>query len=325
MIRSVLLLVAWALSGAALAPALERTAWDFERPDDALAWRGLGGPNVAIISEEGGHVLAIRTRDERHTLMASCQIALDPSWRRLLVATRMRASGLVLGQHDWQDARLSVEFHAADGTLITYGPPLHLGADAPWTSLRRDMEIPSGAATVVLVAANFADGACDFDDIRVVADPQRQLAPSQTYLADFATVDADGLPPGWCLGSGQQRVVDGALALDATLGAVEARAVLAVDPSWRRVRITCRLRAHGLVCGPSPAETARLDVDPLDGEGRQINAPHPVPSLARDADWHQQTIDIDLPAGTRWLLLRPGNHGRAGVFFVDDLACSAGE
>jgi hypothetical protein len=322
MMRLVLLVVALAWGASAPASALDIGAWGFELPEDVQAWRGVGGPNVSILAEGGGHVLAIRDRDRRHTLMASCQIALDPSWRRLLVAARMRASGLVLGTESWQDARLSIEFHAADGSLVTYGPQVHLRSDAPWTPLRREMEIPATATTVVLVAANFAAGTCAFDDIRVIADPQLGVVPSGPYLADFATLDRDGLPPGWCLASAHQRVVEGALALDAALGTVEARALVAVEPSWRRVRIACRLSARGLVVGADPFATARLDIDPLDAEGRPIVQPHPVPSLARDAGWHQQVVDLELPAGTRWLLLRPNHRGLAGVFLLDDISCS---
>ncbi|MBA3939273.1 MAG: hypothetical protein H0X38_17630 [Planctomycetes bacterium] len=325
MIR-VVRLVALVLGACALAPAVEIGAWDFERAEDTHAWRGLGGPNAAIVAEDGGNILDIAARDSRHTVMVSCQIALDPAWRRLTVATRMRASGLVLGAESWQDARLAVEFHGADGRLVGYGAPAHLRGDAPWTPLRSEMEIPADATTVVLVAANFArGGACAFDDIRVSADAQHELVPTDTYRADFATLDRDGLPPGWCLSSAQAHVVAGALALDAAAGAVEARALIAVDPAWRRVRIACRLSALGLVVGADPSSTARLDIDPLDAEGRPSQQPHPVPSLTRDAEWHQQAVDVDLPTGTRWLLLRPHHSGLAGVFLLDDITCSPRE
>lgn len=315
--------LALALGAGAPAPAREVGAWDFERPGDTLAWRGLGGPNAVIAEEGGGHVLAITNRDHRHTLMVSCQLALDPAWRRLTVAARMRASGIVTGDEGWQDARLSVEFHAADGRLVGYGTPPHLHGDAPWTALRSEMEIPAAATTVILVAANFASaGTCAFDDIRFGADPQRDLAPSPSFRADFATLDRDGLPAGWFLDTPQAHVIDGALALDAAWGPVQARALVAVDPAWRRVRVSCRLRAHGLEVGPDPSSTARLDIDPLDAEGRTSNLLHAVPSLARDSDWQRQTVDIELPAGTRWLVLRPHHGGLTGVFSVADLTCS---
>lgn len=308
---------------ALILPAVEIGFWDFERPEDGLAWRGLDSVNITIVAEDGTRVLAICGRDDRYSVMASYQITLNPSWRRLTVATRLRASGLVLGKESWQDARLAIEFMAADGRMLGYGEAPRLRADAPWTLLRSEMQIPAGAATVQLVAANFASaGECAFDDIRVSVDTQLELETSEAYLADFSTLDCDGLPPGWCLSSGHQQVDDGALVLDATAGSVEARALIAVNPAWRHVRVTCRLRAHGLVVGTSPLATARLDVDPIDGEGRPSQQPHPVPSLARDADWHQQAVDLDLPVGTRWLLLRPCNSGLAGVFFLDDITCS---
>ena len=320
MIRLVLLA---ALALGVPASALEIGAWDFERPADALAWPGVGTPNVMIAPEGGGNVLVIAPRDGRYAIMAACRIALDPSWRRLSVSARMRATGLVLGQHSWSDARISVEFHGADGRLLTYGNPPRLRADAPWTLMRSEMQIPDGSATVMLVAANFTGGGeCAFDDIRVEADPQRAVVFSGPYRADFSTVADDALPPGWFLNGGQQQVVDGALQLDATNGTAEAQALVALDPAWRRVRVTCRLSGQGLVVGADPSATARLDLEPLDGEGRFMSATHAVPSLARDADWHQQTVDLDLPAGVHWLRLCPRHSGSAGIFRLDDITCS---
>jgi hypothetical protein len=305
------------------AHAVEIGAWDFEHPADALAWHGLGGANIAIVADGSGHALEIVNRDSRHTVMATCQLALDPSWRRLMVGARLRASHLTLGSETWQDMRVAIEFHAADGRLIGYGDPPRLRADAPWTPLRSEFAIPAGAVTVLLQAANFAaTGVCAFDDIRIWADPQHELVPGSGYRADFAAIASDGLPRGWCLTSGQQRVVDGALELDAGLGPVESQALIAVAPAWRRVRLGCRLSARGLVVGTTPSTTARLEIGFLDSEGRASTRAHPVPSLSRDAAWHGQAVDLDLPAGTRWLELRPHHAGKAGVFALDDITCS---
>ncbi|MBA3935872.1 MAG: hypothetical protein H0X38_00265 [Planctomycetes bacterium] len=93
-------------------------------------------------------------------------------------------------------------------------------------------------------------------------------------------------------------------------------------PAWRGMRIACRLSAHGLAVGADPSSTARLDIDPIDADGHPSNLRHPVPSLARDGDRHEQVVDLDVPVGTHWLLLRPHHGGHAGIFLLDDITCS---
>lgn len=158
-----------------------------DRPGAPAHWQWSASENVSIRDEGGNRFLRITdTRDDRGKFTVQ-RVDLDPSWKAVRVAARMRASGLKLGDAGHEDARIALQFDDAAGTRVAYGPSLSLKADSAWTDIARVGEVPAGATVLVVQPILLADaGTFDVDDITVTPVPAGYVEP----VAAAAPADA---------------------------------------------------------------------------------------------------------------------------------------
>ncbi len=144
--------------------------------DAGLAdWGATGRKGVSITSTDGNAWLALDG-----PASVNQRVRLEPDWLVLRVAARMRATGVVLGDDSWKDARFAMDFKDADGKHLSPWPNVfHARGTTDWMTLVRHFKIPRGAAFLDLNPAMFGvAGKVEFDDITVeVAHAKGQPIP----------------------------------------------------------------------------------------------------------------------------------------------------
>lgn len=97
----------------------------------------------------------------------SQQIRLDPAWHKLKLTMRLRATGVVVGDAGWKDARLAMTFADGAGKRVGDWPQVfNASGTTGWIACERTYVIPTGAATLTLAPANFGSaGTAEFADV----------------------------------------------------------------------------------------------------------------------------------------------------------------
>ncbi len=142
---------------------------DANRDGWADGWEKREG---ADIRKEGGNAWLRLTGSYAS---ASQKVPLKPEWWKLHLTMRMRATDVVVGKESWQDARLAMSFHAADGKRVGQWPNVfHAAGSTDWLDCDRVYPVPRGADYLVLNPANYGpQGVAEFDDIRIVVAGER--------------------------------------------------------------------------------------------------------------------------------------------------------
>ena len=143
---------------------------------------------------------------------------------------------------------------------------------------------------------------------------------------DFEVLDAEGNPVGW------QFPANGAAFLVAQedggrfvrlrpLGSLDARKIMApirLQPSWRRLKFSARVRGEGLQIGGGQYQTPHVGVVFFNREGEVAGFSDGI-VLGEDAGWAQKSVTVVIPRDATLAMVDAGNFGKAGDFFVDDI------
>lgn len=83
-------------------------------------------------------------------------VPLKPGQRELRFSCRMRTEGVEIGDANWKDARVALEFHDAAGKRTGGFPPVpHAVGTTDWKDYDLVLDVPDGAASLVVTPANF--------------------------------------------------------------------------------------------------------------------------------------------------------------------------
>jgi len=95
--------------------------------------------------------------------------AVDPAWKKVRVAAKIRTKGLQCGAEVWEDARVMVTFADGRGQKVGgYGEVPCVKGDQDWAEMSAVREVPEGSAAIRLQVGLFSStGTADFDDIKV--------------------------------------------------------------------------------------------------------------------------------------------------------------
>ena len=172
--------------------SLVACAWGQEPPADlvtnggfdvsgdgwATGWRKHA--NATIRHEAGNTWLALKGTQTS----SSQSVPLKPEWSQLHLTLRMRLTDVVLGKEGWQNARLAMSFHNADGERVGPWPNVINGVGTTdWIEHSRDYRIPRGATELRLNPANFGSaGTVEFDDIHLAVTRLRVTGKSDRPL-----------------------------------------------------------------------------------------------------------------------------------------------
>src|SRR5882724_2511760 len=93
---------------------------------------------------------------------------------------------------------------------------------------------------------------------------------------------------------------------------------LPVDQSWRKLKVSARLRARDLQPGEQAWQNARIMLRFEDETGKPLSFPS-CPQLGMDSDWVALSTTFEVPASATTLAVEPGVYGPAGELSVDDI------
>lgn len=99
---------------------------------------------------------------------------------------------------------------------------------------------------------------------------------------------------------------------------VQAHARLPLDPVWKTLKASARMKVSGLQMGPAPNLTAAVVLRFMDKDGKLLGYA-PSLTLTKDMDWTTITRTFDVPVGTDHLDIEVSNIGKGGDFGTDEL------
>lgn len=119
--------------------------------------------------EEGGNRwLVLDAGNTPASLSSGQRVPMGPRYWKLHLTCRVRATNVTHGVEGWNDARIAMSFHRADGQRLNPWPNvLHFtGSTDGWERHERDFIVPQGAAYLELSCALLAaTGKVEWDDV----------------------------------------------------------------------------------------------------------------------------------------------------------------
>lgn len=94
---------------------------------------------------------------------------------------------------------------------------------------------------------------------------------------------------------------------------------LPVEPSWKNLRVSARMRVSNLKVGKEAWETARVAVVFLDAQGKILTYGRQT-DLSRDAAWVTVSTTSEVPPGTHRISIDVGVYAPQGEMAVDDIS-----
>jgi serine/threonine protein kinase len=92
-----------------------------------------------------------------------------------------------------------------------------------------------------------------------------------------------------------------------------------VDPTWKVLNISARMRATDFTSGKQAFQDARLAVAFKDGKGVRVGSWPPVPLIKDNTPWVERTVTVDVPPGAKTLYLQAAVFNAAGTVDFDDI------
>jgi hypothetical protein len=305
------------------------------------AWQGDYGLDPG---RQGGHSAAVSSAAQGDdTLSQSVALGATPP-ASVEVSGWVRCQGVKPGAQDWEQARIAVTFHDAQGGQVGGWPVdvIRAQGDSPWRFASHIYAMPKGAAQVKVKAelANCSGqawfdhlelAALDYDDQPLPrgasAHPGRALAPEERR--------ANGLlNPGFeqpSLGGWEGAVVSrpGRKSRHALMMESEQEAWKLAGQSvhWDKALAPAFVdfggwaKAEGVVPGREGYMLARMTLVFKGADGQQVGGwPEALASLTGDQDWTHYSRRYPVPADAVEARVEAGLSHCAGRAWFDDLS-----
>jgi hypothetical protein len=296
-------------------------------------------PGAELRAEGANHYLQFSSADGKESAWALGVLKLNPDWEALRVTVRLKATGLKPGPDAWHCAHCILNFRTADGKDAGFADSPRLTRDSDWVTQTVTAEIPKNAVALHLQPGLWvSSGVMGLDDVVIVpvdkpgpfVVPALPLRPDGGFVeGTFEVLSADGnQAQGWSewpavaelvAADGNHWVRLGNRNPNATPA---IRANLRLPPTCRTLRLSVRLKASGLKCGPEPWQNARVVLSPCTADGEPLPS-LPGPALTQDSDWQTLTTTLTPSPQTRYLVLWVGLWQATGVLEIDDVRVQA--
>jgi serine/threonine protein kinase len=92
-----------------------------------------------------------------------------------------------------------------------------------------------------------------------------------------------------------------------------------VDPNWKVINVSARMRAADFKSGKQPFQDARLAFAFKDEKGNRVGNWPPVPALKDSTPWTERVVTVDVPANAKTLYLQLAIFNAAGTVDFDDI------
>lgn len=126
--------------------------------------------------------------------------------------------------------------------------------------------------------------------------------------------DRDGCPDGWTRSPGATIHRDGGGRwLRIAGGGISISQRIRLDPDWRKLGLTLRMRTSEVAVGDAEWKNARLAMTFTDGAGKRVGEWPNVFNASGTTAWTDCARTYLIPKGAEFLQLAPANYGRAGT------------
>ncbi len=264
---------------------------------------------------------------------------LKPEWESLTLGFRMRVNKLdeKTAAKPGDVPRAMLVFFNSAGEA-QYRPFCHLAdsTGGKWFERWETMPVPPDSKTAELVFdMSAAVGEFDISDVRLFATNDKCIPLAALDLAggfDHRRTLRTNSPPNWIVSYDQQtkdnpeialKDEDGMRFLRVRNGSPEkdvfAENFFALDPSWKKVRISAKMRTKDLKCGSEVYHDARVMLIFTDSKGQKVGGYGEVPFAKADQDWKEMSAVREVPEGAAGIRLQPGIYHSTGTVDFDDI------
>jgi serine/threonine protein kinase len=92
-----------------------------------------------------------------------------------------------------------------------------------------------------------------------------------------------------------------------------------VDPAWKAVTVTARMRAINFHAGKLASQDGRVAFAFRDDADKRVGSWPPVPTVRADSPWVERVATVDVPAGAKTLYLQMAIFNATGTVDFDDV------
>ncbi|HEY3333429.1 MAG TPA: hypothetical protein VGK19_25585 [Capsulimonadaceae bacterium] len=291
-------------------------------------WDPKTNPNFQIVQDGANHYALFTKTDPNFSAVASETVPVDASWKQVDVEARMKVKHLVVGDQSWQSARVTTVFLDADKKIFKYGNASTLWADTNWVTRTLRVDVPAGAKFLSVQVGVFGPaGEMGVDDVKLIPNPSFTAPPLPVpFDGSFEKVDANGDPIGWPTGGSGWAVESSAgnhflrAVNKTTASRPEARLAYAVNPAWKTLTVSARIRGKDVKPGTGSGQAPGMNLAFLDATGNQI---YPLPvsgiEITADSDWAEKSGTFTVPGNAKFFILVPIMRNCTGQCDIDDV------
>jgi len=255
----------------------------------------------------------------------------------LRVSTWMKTDNVQLGDADWKDSRLAMQFLDESNKMAGEWPNvLSVKGTTPWTFYQRDFKIPNNAAKLKLNTTNFGkNGVAYFSDIKVVPvihSTSVSLADNKKNLIenpDFSLKNKDGSVKDWKIkGNAVFSVEDGrkCIKIDGTDESAEVEIFVPIKKEWMnsedisvKLRVSTWIKTDNVQLGDAAWKDTRLAMQFLDENDKMAGDWPNVIRTKGTTPWTFHQRDFKIPKNAAKLKLDASNFGKTGVAYFSDI------
>lgn len=127
----------------------------------------------AYLIDQSGNQVVVCAKGSKSTggVAGSQTIDLEHGRTKLRLKASMKATNVISGDAAWQNARVTISFYDAFGSMVGGWPAaFSTSGTTDWLSFNRQYDIPETAATVVVVWGLWGVGMAEFDNISLAYD-----------------------------------------------------------------------------------------------------------------------------------------------------------
>jgi hypothetical protein len=311
---------------------------DFESSSpEGLAdgWEYKPSDILKVVKDDSGNSYLRLIKNEEKYFTAKQVVELRGNWKTIMLKARMRLKGFQQNPTQrWKVAKLGIEFiqETDEDTKRLRSKGIHLTADTgdEWVYMHKLIRIPKKCIQMELVAVNEASaGEIHFDDITLTPNPEdKMLSLDIINTAGKFEVRTDEEKPIYGYrayrGSKVQIPSDGANSYMSLTGYRESSArastVARLDPAWKKLKITCRMRSQDLEVGFSPTHTAKLIIEFVDENEKKLDKwITPIQLKKNLPEWTDMESEFTVPEKAKGLSITPTIQQCDGRAHFDDI------
>ncbi len=95
--------------------------------------------------------------------------------------------------------------------------------------------------------------------------------------------------------------------------------IIDVDPSWKSIIVSARMRAMGFKVGSAAGQDARVRLAFRDALEKRIGGWPPMPNVRANSGWVERTTPLDVPSGAKTLYVQLAIFNATGTVDFDDI------